>query len=248
MATNYTIKEAVKIVAEGKDLEKLADIGKRFPILAHKIAVVAAKAGEDFIGLMNFMPDYLTANKVNTAIKAVISGTSTESDEDTNDETSEETTESNGTDYESMSGKELWALVGKLGIRKSAKSNKKTDLIEALKAYDAGKIEGADEDVDDDEDVDESTGSYEGKSAMELFKECKKRGLKAAPKKPAKFYIELLEADDVKANEEVEEADDWGDEEVEETSAPKKEKKATEKKSTKKAKVEEEDEDDDWDI
>lgn len=250
MATNYTIKEAVKIIAEGKDMEQLADIGKRFPVLAHKVAVVAAKAGEDFVSLMSFMPDYLTANKVNTAIKAAIAGTSTESDEDTDDEATEGTNETTGTDYESMSGKDLWALTGKLGIRKSLKSNKKADLIEALKAYDAGKLEDSDEDVDEGEEVTEEN-AYEGMSAMELFKECKKRGIKAAPKKPAKFYADLLIKNDEEAEAESEDEDGWDEEETE---APKKTDKKpakpekTDKKPAKKAKVEEEDEDDDWDI
>ena len=72
MAKNYTFNEAVKIIANGTDLEAITDIGRRYPVLAHKIAVVAAKAGEEFVDLMGYMPDYLTANKVNTAIKAGI--------------------------------------------------------------------------------------------------------------------------------------------------------------------------------
>ena len=40
---NYTLKEAVEIIAEGKDLEAIADLGKRFPILSIKIARLTAK-------------------------------------------------------------------------------------------------------------------------------------------------------------------------------------------------------------
>ena len=82
MAKNYTFNEAVKIIAKGTDLEAITDIGRRYPVLAHKIAVVTAKAGEEFVDLMGYMPDYLTANKVNTAIKAAISGTETSDEED----------------------------------------------------------------------------------------------------------------------------------------------------------------------
>ena len=64
MAKNYTFNEAVKIIAKGTDLEAITDIGRRYPVLAHKIAVVTAKAGEEFVDLMGYMPDYLTANKV----------------------------------------------------------------------------------------------------------------------------------------------------------------------------------------
>ena len=48
-------------------------------------------------------------------------------------------------------------------------------------------------------------------NAMQLFKECKKRGIKAAPKKPAKFYVELLEADDAKADDVDDDSDDDDD-------------------------------------
>ena len=52
MAKNYTFNEAVKIIAAGTDMETITDIGRRYPVLATKIAVVAAKAGEDFVNEM----------------------------------------------------------------------------------------------------------------------------------------------------------------------------------------------------
>lgn len=260
MAKNYTFNEAVKIIAKGTDLEAITDIGRRYPVLAHKIAVVAAKAGEEFVDLMGYMPDYLTANKVNTAIKAGI--TESGSDEDAEDTEAEATTEDAGEDAteataqwdESMSAKQLWDILGKAGKRKLAKSTKKADLVEACKQAFGAATEAEAEDAE--------ANSYEGKSAMELFKECKARKIKAAPKKPAKFYADLLikddaakaEATEAKATEaESEEDNDWGDEEAE---APKKEdKKAAPKasakggkaKAAKKAEAESED-DDDWDI
>lgn len=256
MAKNYTFNEAVKIIAKGTDLEAITDIGRRYPVLAHKIAVVTAKAGEEFVDLMGYMPDYLTANKVNAAIKAGI--TESDSDEDAEDTDTEATTEDAGDDVteataqwdESMSAKQLWDILGKAGKRKLAKSTKKTDLVEACK-----KAFGAPADDEaDDETEEEATEAnpYEGKSAMELFKECKARKIKAAPKKPAKFYADLLVKDDAAKAEATEaeskEDDDWGDEEAE---APKKEdKKAAPKasaKATKKAEAESND-DEDWDI
>ena len=62
---------------------------------------------------------------------------------------------------------------------------------------------------DTKEEADEAEGKYAGKAAPELFKECKKRGIKAAPKKPAKYYIDLLEKDDAKGGESEDEDDDW---------------------------------------
>lgn len=248
MAKNYTFNEAVKIIANGTDLEAITDIGRRYPVLAHKIAVVAAKAGEEFVDLMGYMPDYLTANKVNTAIKAGIteSGSDDEDAEDTEAEATEDVgedaTEATAQWDESMSAKQLWDILGKAGKRKLAKSTKKADLVEACKQAFGAATEA---------------NPYEGKSAMELFKECKARKIKAAPKKPAKFYADLLIKDDAAKAEateaESEEDDDWGDEEAE---APKKEdKKAAPKasakggkaKAAKKAEAESED-DEDWDI
>lgn len=253
MAKNYTFNEAVKIIAKGTDLEAITDIGRRYPVLAHKIAVVTAKAGEEFVDFMGYMPDYLTANKVNTAIKAGI--TESGSDEDAED-TEAEATEDAGEDTtgataqwdESMSVKQLWDILGKAGKRKLAKSTKKADLVEACKQAFGAATEAEAEDAEAEDDATEAN-PYEGKSAMELFKECKARKIKAVPKKPAKFYADLLIKDDAAKAEatevESEEDDDWGDEEAE---APKKEKKAPDKKPAKKAAAKDEDEDDDWDI
>lgn len=82
---------------------------------------------------------------------------------------------------------------------------------------------------------------YKGMTAVELFKECKKKGIKAEAKKPAKYYIELLTA----PVEEETEDDDWGDEEEE---APKKPAKTSKAKPAKKAEPVEDDDDEDWDI
>ena len=262
MAKNYTFNEAVKIIAKGTDLEAITDIGRRYPVLAHKIAVVTAKAGEEFVDLMGYMPDYLTANKVNTAIKAGI--TESGSDEDAEDTEAEATTEDAGEDAteataqwdESMSAKQLWDILGKAGKRKLAKSTKKADLIEAGKQAFGAATEVEDEDAEAEDDATEAN-PYEGKSAMELFKECKARKIKAAPKKPAKFYADLLIKDDAAKAEateaESEEDDDWGDEEAEapekedKKTAPKASAKGGKAKAAKKTEVESED-DEDWDI
>lgn len=250
MAKNYTFNEAVKIIADGTDLEAITDIGRRYPVLATKVAVVVAKAGKDFVDLMSYMPDYLTANKVNTAIKASI--TEAESDDEDADEAeaaTEDATEDEATVQwnESMSAKQLWEILGKAGKRKLAKSTKKADLIEACK-----KAFGEDAEAKEEEDATEAN-PYKGKTAMELFKECKARKIKAAPKKPAKFYVNLLVKDDAAKAEttEAEADDDWGDDE--EAEAPKKTaKKAAAKtgkaKTAKKAEAESDDDDDDWDI
>ena len=257
MAKNYTFNEAVKIIANGTDLEAITDIGRRYPVLAHKIAVVTAKAGEEFVDLMGYMPEYLTANKVNTAIKAGITESGSEDDEDTEAEATEDAGEDADDvtdDYDSMNATEIWKLMCERGLDKTVKSKKKGDRIAALREYDKNGG-NTNSDSEDDEDV-ESENPYEGKSAMELFKECKARKIKAVPKKPAKFYVDLLLKDDAakaEATEAESNDDDWGDEEAE---APKKEDKKTapkaaakgdKAKATKKAEAESED-DEDWDI
>ena len=248
MAKNYTIKEAVEIIANGTDFEAITDIGRRYPVLAHKIAVVAVKAGDEFVDLMGYMPDYLTANKVNTAIKAYITeyGSDDESTENTEAEAEAEATTEDA-DYNKFNGDTLIKMCKEKGIYE--RGMKKAALVKALEDYDAN---GGSNTADEEESTDTETGNpYEGKSAMELFKECKARKIKAAPKKPAKFYADLLIKDDA-AKAESEEDDDWGDEEAEVTkkedkkAAPKASAKGDKAKAAKKA--EDDDEDDDWDI
>lgn len=255
MAKNYTFAEVVKIINAGADMESITDIGRRYPSLLHKVTKVTTKAGEDFVDLMSYMPDYLTANKVNSALKNA-AGCSTETDDE--DAGAEETAEVESNDAatkatdafewnESMSAKQLWDILGKAGKRKLAKSTKKADLVEACK-----QAFGATADADDEAEEAETTeaSAYEGKSAVELFKECKKRGIKAAPKKPAKFYADLLAKADAEAAEETDtKSDDWGEEEADEaTEVPDKkaDKKAASKKEAKKEETT--DDDDDWDI
>lgn len=80
------------------------------------------------------------------------------------------------------------------------------------KSYDEDEDEDeddySDEDYDDEEDEDDYN-TYEDLSPKELFNLCKKRKLDAAPKKSAKYYINILrEADKAE--------DDWGDDDDEE--------------------------------
>lgn len=251
MAKNYTIKEAVEIIAKGTDLEAIADLGKRFPVLAVKIAKVAAKAESDFVDFMQYIPEHVTANKVNTVIKAGVTETA---DEDTEEETDAEpkapkeeakkAEDSGSKNYDEMSGKELYELLGKMGKRNECNKKyglKKDGMVKFLK-----ELEGSrDEDFEEEED-EEPTGKYDGKSAKELFEMCRERGIKVKPKQPAKAYAELLEKADAEA--EAEEDDDWDDEpeEKQEEKKVKKDKKP-QKEEPKKAEVEEDD-DDDWDI
>ena len=184
MARNYTLSEAVDIIVKGEDMEAITDIGRRFPVLATKIAGLAAIAGERFNDFASYIPEHVSANKVNGMIKKAIGEDSGDA-EDTDEEAA---------------------------TKPAAKKAEKP----------ATKKKEAKEDADEDE-VD-----YSSMTAPELFKECKKRGIKAELKKPAKYYIGLLK----KADEEAAKDDDWGEEEEEKPA--KKPAKAAEKKPAKK--------------
>lgn len=265
MAKNYSFKEAVEIITAGKDFEAIADIGRRYPILVAKVAKVAALAGDSFTDIVNFIPDFVTANKVNTLIKNKLLGGADEADEaaaedDVNEVEAEDTDKpvkpaATGKDYESMSAKELWDILGKAGLRKLAKSTKKVDLVEACKAMDAGvkpagpaKSDKPTKTTKEEAVKEAEADAYAGKSAVELFKECKARGIKAEPKKDVNFYAELLRADDA---EDTSEDEDWGEEEaVPEEKVPAKPAKPAKpaaKPATKPTKTEAS-EDEDWDI
>lgn len=217
MAKNYTFTEMVKIIEAQKDLEAMAELGKRFPVLSMYVSKAVAKAPEEMKVLADCFPEHLTANKVNSIIKANLTGEALEDNSD-DTEATEEKEATEGTNLEDMTTKELKSYARKLGVFKNAKSTRKEDLIAAIKNADATPAE------DKENSEDEETNPYEGKTAMELFKLCKSRNIKAEAKKPAKYYVDLLtKADEAaKAAEEEAEEDDWDDEEEEETPAPKK--------------------------
>lgn len=255
MATNYTMAQVAKIIAEGKDKEAIVDIGRRFPLLLHSVTKITAKAENDFYELAKFFPDYLTANKVNSAMKAALEGgNEDDTDEVESENESEETNEpekknsgkkkpvSKGKAHEAaeeedagddvidnvvwtedMNAKQLWELLGEHKKRKAAKSTKKADLVEACrKVFGEPKADEAEEDTAEENDDETAENPYEGKSAMELFKECKKRGLKPVSKKPAKFYVELLTKDDEAKSQSADDDEDWDDEEEAEEKPTKK--------------------------
>lgn len=147
-----------------------------------------------------------------------------------------------GADLESKTTKELYQMCVDAGIQVPKYGKNKAFYIEALTAG------NAEDTTAEAEDEGEAEDKYAGKSAKELFELCKKRGIKAAPKKKAEVYIGLLEkADEEAAAEEEADDDDWGDEEQEEEK-PAKKQSAKPKATGKKQAPKEDDDDDDWDI
>lgn len=289
MAKNYTLAEATKIIVENKKVEEIADIGKRFPVLAVKIAKLAAKAPDELVDFIKYMPDHITANKINSSIKKTIGDVDVEEDDvdvedaeddvvkDTNKKASKKASDdvTSDTDYDNMNNAKMYKILGEMGKRKDCKEKygdlSHDSMLKYLKKYGAGST---DADAGDEcETEEEQAGEYDGKSAVELFKACKSRGIAVQPKKTTKYYIGLLEkadAEEAKAKakakknnkadeEEWEDDDEWESvtpDEVqkdidkfneEEKKAKKSDKKASAKK-VKKEEVEEEDDDDEWEI
>lgn len=236
---NYTLKEAVEIIAEGKDLEAIADLGKRFPILAIKIARLTAKAEKEIIDFMQYMPEYLTIKKVNNAVKTV--NDSKAEAEDATEAENKPVEEKTAKEVEEPEEKENKPVEPKKRGRKP-KAKVKAVPVEEPKA------EVEDEADEEPTEAEEPTTEYEGKKAVDLFKLCKSRGLKVTTKKSAKYYIDVLKKDDeakAKAEAKKTEAEDEDNEDDWDI-----EDEPKEVKKPKKSAFIEEDEDDDesWDI
>jgi hypothetical protein len=107
--------------------------------------------------------------------------------------------EDDGGEYDDMTPKQLYDLCVESGIEVEKKQPKE---------YYIEQLEAAKEEEDEwpeDED-EEAAPDYSSMTAKELYTLCKERGIDAAPKKPEKFYIKLLEEYDAQQ-------EDWGDEE-----------------------------------
>lgn len=112
-------------------------------------------------------------------------------------------------DYSEMSPKELYNLCEDRGIEAEPKMKAKY-YIELLEEYDE-ENEGNSDDNDGWDDEESEEVDYSDMSAKELYKLCQERDIKALPKKPEKYYINLLEEND-KAHNDWEEDEDSEDE------------------------------------
>lgn len=261
MATNWNVREAAKAIS-ANEKTAIIDLGRRFPLATIAIARIKDQAAFDFLQII---PEHITMRKIEQILKGEEETTAEESAEDEGEEaeikpetTAETKSETNVEEYNKMNRKQLKELIIKAGGEKRCREEfgwtSRDQLIAYINKYGLDPVNEGEEEVTEEE----TTDPYEGKTAVELFKECKKRKIKAEPKKPAKFYADLLrkaDAEATKASEETEaeDEDDWGEEEEESAKpakkAPAKEKAAKPVKATKPAKKEEPEEDeDDWDI
>lgn len=233
MAINWSAYDAAKVVIEGKDVANIQDIGSRFPLFSR--AVMAA--GDGVLPILAALKDY-TARKfemnMKTAGEDVEDGEEAEDEkpvkpekkapekkgrkkaepvkEETEDDVDEEETfDGNEADYESMTGKALYALCCERGLSSKCKKRDKASLIAVLKAAD-GENTNADDDEDWDEEEEEETDPYEGKKAKDLYLMCKKRGIKCKTGMAADAYVKLLkkaDAEEAEADEEEDDDDEW---------------------------------------
>lgn len=230
MAKNWTAYEAAKEIIEGKNKENICEIGSRYPMLTREVAV----AGDKILVILKALPK-VTARVLETGLKDGVEMNEPETEEETKEAETE--AEEEDFDYTDMTAANLYKMCCARGISSKCKSRKKDALIELLEKFDRGELDEEEpkketkkakatskkqakkeepvEDEDDDWDTedDEEKDPYEGKTAMELFKMCKERGIKAKTKMKADAYVKLLKAAD--AESEAEEAEDDEDDDWE---------------------------------
>ncbi|WP_291632251.1 hypothetical protein [Clostridium sp.] len=187
MAKNWTMTEATQAIIENSDTEALLDLGRRFPLTSLALARMGRNVGAEMI--INALPEHVTVRKIEAVLKSGVDANSSESDDDEDDE-------------------EAVAEAPKVEAKaeKPAKKEKPAKAAKPAKTAKAA-VKVAEEDEED-------LGTYAGDTAQVLYKECKKRGIKVKTKQVAKFYADLLIADDAKtAVEPAEEAeadeDEW---------------------------------------
>lgn len=64
MAKNWTAAEAAKVIVEGTDIEAIADIGRRFPVISK-----LARCNSAVVEVMATLPEYITIRKLEAAFK-----------------------------------------------------------------------------------------------------------------------------------------------------------------------------------
>lgn len=188
MAKTWTVNEAYNAI-KANDVNGIADFGKRFPLATTALARAGVNEGLDV--LMSAMPDRVTMRILEMQLKEGV----TEVADDT-----EEVAEEKPVKAEKKE-------------KKAAKAEKTEKPAKAAKAEKKApkKVEKpVEEEVEEDDDVEDDTPDYSSMSAPELFKLCKKRGIKVEPKQKSSVYIKALEAaDNGGDDEDADDGDDW---------------------------------------
>ena len=189
MAKNWKVGEAVRAIQAGNK-EDIMDIGRRFPLFAN----LAAQVNEAGVAMLDCVPEYCTARKIESVLKGDVQESGDGDDEAAEDEAPAKKPEKeekkapvkkaaakkeeSGDDLESKSAKELFDMCKEAGLKVKPKQDKSV-YIEALKA--------ANEDADDNDDW----GDEEEEEAP-----AKKTPAKKAPAKKAAAKKEEDDDDD----------------------------------------------------
>ena len=185
MAKNWKVGEAVRAIKSGNK-EDILDIGRRFPLFAN----LAAQVNEAGVSMLDCVPDYCTARKIESVLKGDIQEESEGDDEGSEDEVptkkapvkaekkanekKESKKEEKDDSLEIKSAKELFDMCKEAGLKVKPKQDKSV-YIEALNA--------ANDEAEDDED---DWGDDENEEAPAKKSTAKKAAAKATPKKSAK--------------------------------------------------------------
>ena len=162
MAKNWKVGEAVRAIQAGNK-EDILDIGRRFPLFAN----LAAQTNEAGVKLLDCVPDYCSARKIESVLKGDVQ--ETEAEAETEEEFEEapapkkapakaekkapakaKAKEEAEDDLESKSAKELFDMCKEAGLKVKPKQDKAA-YIKALKDAEA-EAKGEDDDWGEEEE------------------------------------------------------------------------------------------------
>lgn len=190
MAKNWKVGEAVKAIKAGNK-EDILDIGRRFPLFAN----LAAQVNDAGIALLECVPEYCSARKIESVLKDGVQESSedegaeeevVEEKEEPKAKTAKKATEKKAApkkaakveeeeddSLESKSAKELFEMCKEAGLKVKPKQDKSV-YIEALNA--------ANETAEEEDDWDESEEEEEEEPKKPAKKAAAKPAKKAAKK------------------------------------------------------------------
>lgn len=162
MAKNWKVGEAVEAIKAGNK-EDIMDIGRRFPLFLN----LATQVNEAGVALLNCVPDYCTARKIESVLKGDVQEAPETDGEEVEEEAPatkkpekkapakkaakkevEEEEEDEEGDLESKSAKELFEMCKEAGLKVKPKQDKAV-YIKALKDAEAKDEEDWDEEEEE---------------------------------------------------------------------------------------------------
>ena len=205
MSTNYSLKVARNAI-QSNNKEMILECGKRFPLTSNILTRIGSNEALD--ELFNALPEHITMKKIESVLKEGV--VITTKDDEVESEAEVPETEAGEDDGDSEGTPKKMSKEEKARKRKEARAAKRKAAKEGSKdetkeEEPMNKPEEPAEDAKEDSDEED----YSKMSAVELFKLCKKKGIKAEPKQKAEVYIKLLNSQDEESSDDEDEDDDW---------------------------------------